>query len=473
MSVARLTTGALFAGRFRIERVIGRGGMGTVHEVVEDATGERFALKVLAPQLVSDPKHRARFAQEATISAEIRSAHVVPVVDAGVDEETDTPWLTMELLRGESLKAFVRTHGKLDAKVAADVLGQVADGLAAAHAAGVVHRDLKPDNVFVVRTPDGALDVRVLDFGIAKIASETLGRTTGAMGSPLWMAPEEAKKEPLTPAVDVWAFGLLAFYVLTGSALWRSAAKGSNIAEALHEVLIEPIPNPILRAHAAGVALPRGFDEWFAGCVVRDVSLRFPDVAGAWGHLETILRSPPRPPSPVPPPPEPVTPPSPMSASTRKWLVVAGSVAVSAGVFALVVTSFGGDREPVAQTNGTAVSTTPTSSPAPEESVLFAPLPVAPLPLAPAPVRDAAAREPALTAPRASSLPPVQPNGSVADRARALLMSDSAAARALLEPRVFGRKATDEEATMLYGICKVQHDTTCKNTIKEHYPNVR
>jgi serine/threonine protein kinase len=533
MSVAQLKAGALFAGRFRIERVIGRGGMGTVYEVVLEATGERHALKVLAPQLVSEPKHRARFAKEASISAEIRSAHIVPVLDAGVDEQTDTPWLLMELLRGESLAAFVRTHGKLDAKRAGDILGQVAEALTAAHAAGVIHRDLKPDNVFIVRGPDGSLDVRVLDFGIAKLASETVGRTTGALGSPLWMAPEEARKEPLTPAVDVWAFGLLAFYVLAGCELWRSAESGSNIAQALNEVLLQPIPNPILRAHAAGAMLPGGFDAWFAGCVVRDVSLRFQSVGDAWTQLESVLRSPPMP-NPVPTSPASLASPSPLPEATKKRLVIAGSVALAVGVFALVVTSVGATGGPVAGA-GSAIVTPPPSAPATGDSVLFAPPPVAPAPavldagdlvlaavtaclakndiacahaaLEPVVSGEAPAayhvqllydlceleadteclarvakqhpkvdrrkqRERTLSVPSLASPPPPVAGASVAARARALATTDPAAARALLEPRVFGRKATDEEAQMLYGLCKAQRDATCKSTIKDHYPNV-
>jgi serine/threonine protein kinase len=530
MAVAQLKTGALFAGRFRIERVVGRGGMGTVYEVLEESTGERHALKVLAPHLVSDPKHRARFAKEAMISSEIQSAHIVPVVDAGIDEKSDTPWLMMELLRGESLVAFVRAHGKLDAPRAADVLGQVAEALGAAHAAGVIHRDLKPDNVFVVRGPDGSLDVRVLDFGIAKLASETVGRTTGAMGSPLWMAPEEAKKDVLTPAVDVWSFGLLAFYVLTGSELWRSA-KDSNIAQALNEVLLEPIPNPILRAHAVGVTLPRGFHEWFDGCVVRDVAQRFANVADAWAPLGSMLRAPPRL-SPAPPVPEyvPPPPPPPMDAATRRWLAIAGGVALSVLVLVLALATLGGPTERAA-----AASSAPSSVPASEDSVLFAAPDASPAPAADAVLstvqaclaRDDlacahAALEAAVSAKDASAFhvqllydlcdleadrectarvaklhpsvdrrprrvrtlalpvkvvrapPPVASGGNraseVEEASDLIRWGQTGRARRLLEPVVFGKYASPKEVDLLWDICKKQDDKDCQKQIAANYP---
>lgn len=529
VSVAQLRQGALFAGRFRIQRVIGRGGMGAVYEVVDEPTGERQALKVLAPQLVSDPKHRARFAKEATISAEIQSSHIVRVLDAGVDDQTDTPWLSMELLRGDSLAAFVRAHGRLDDDRAADVLGQVAEALGAAHAAGVIHRDVKPDNIFVVRTPHGALDVKVLDFGIAKLASESVGRTTGALGSPLWMAPEEARKEALTPAVDVWAFGLLAFYVLTGRELWRSAERDSTIAQALNEVLLEPIPNPILRAQ--GVALPRGFEAWFGACVVRDASLRFQTVRDAWAQLEPILVVPTLPGF-IPPPSE-VAPPAPRNDPAKRWLVVAGSVSFAIMIFAVAVTSLRRAGEHAVETDSGPLLA-PSSTPAPEESVLFGPSSVASAPPVDAgdlvlaevkaclrtndlecahsvlePVvsgpnpeayqvqllydlcelqvdRDCMARlakqhpkvdkraqrERTLSVPGLGSAAPAASGPDVGAQARDLMKTDRPAARTLLETRVFSLKASRGEANLLWIICHDEKDRTCCATIDTLYPHL-
>lgn len=532
MAVA-LKPGDVFSGRFRVERAIGRGGMGAVYEVIDESSGARLALKVLAPQLVAEKSHRERFAREATITAAVTSPRVVRVLEAGVDATTDTPWLTMDLLLGESLAAFVRLHGKLDTKTAITVLGQVAEALGAAHAAGVIHRDLKPDNVFVVRGPDGTLDVKVLDFGIAKFASETGMRTTGALGSPLWMAPEEAKKAVLTPAADVWAFGLLAFYVLTGRELWRSATGGSSIAQALNEVLIEPLPNPTLRASAAGVTLPVAFEAWFSGAVVRDVGLRFQTIAGAWATLERVLTSPPTEPLMAVPQ---VAAPAPAPRKNERWpLFVAGSALVVLGAVGLLATFTGDD--PVATSSSGAPSAShpappvvvPVDQSSPAASVTAATAP---------PVRDAgssrgtadealddcfavgdydcarnvlepvvkqkdaspaavqllydlcdmqsdtackagvAKAHPAVDRrPTRSLTVPVVPTvaraqGNVADQARALMGDHPAAARSLLEPRVSSGKGTPEEAGLLWNICKWQNDEPCRKAIDHDYPGL-
>jgi serine/threonine protein kinase len=366
----------------------------------------------------------------------------------------------------------------------------------------------------------------VLDFGIAKLASETIGRTTGAMGSPLWMAPEEAKKEVLTPAVDVWSFGLLAFYVLTGRELWRSTEKDATIAQALNEVLLEPIPSPILRAHALGATLPRGFDAWFAGCVVRDVPLRFQSIGDAWGQLERILLALPEP-SPVSAP-EPAASPPPLSDSAKKWLVAAGSVAFVTVVFGVVVASMGGGREEAA---GAGSAPPPSSAPATEDSVLFAPLPVASAP----PVVDAgdvvlaavtaclvrndlrcahAALEPAASGKTASAYnvqlfydlcelevdracmarvakehPKVdrrkqrertlsvpgfsEADASISDQGQRLKATDPPAFRALVESRVFGLKASRGEASALWDVCHAEKDRECCATIDTLYPRLQ
>ena len=529
MAVA-LKPGDVFSGRFRVERAIGRGGMGAVYEVVEESSGQRLALKVLAPQLVAEKSHRERFAREATITATISSPKVVRVIEAGVDAETDTPWLTMDLLLGESLAAFVRVHGKLDAKTAVTVLGQVAEALGAAHAAGVIHRDLKPDNVFVVRAPDGTLDVKVLDFGIAKFASETGMRTTGALGSPLWMAPEEAKKSVLTPAADVWAFGLLAFYVLTGRELWRSATGGGSIAQAMNEVLIEPLPNPMLRASAAGVSLPVAFEAWFSGAVVRDVELRFQSVADAWTILERVLTSPPTTPlMPLPP----TAAPAPAPRKNERWpLFVAGGAFFVLGAVGLLAT-YGGDDPAAASSSGapstsqappaavpvdttppatsvTAASPPPTPDAGPSKSKVDQALDdcfatgdydcargvlepvVREKDASPAAVQmlydlcdlksDTACEERVAKAhpdvDRRSSRPLTVPvvrtvprnQGNVADQARALMGEHPAAARSLLEPRVLTGKGTPEEASLLWNICKWQNDKECRDAIDHDYP---
>ena len=444
--IAKLNVGATFAGRFRIERILGRGGMGAVHEAVEIATEQRVALKVLAPQLVSDPKHRARFAREAKIASSIDDPHVVRVLDAGVDEASDTPWLTMELLRGEPLSEFVKTHGRLDAKMAIVVLRQIAAAVSAAHAKGVIHRDLKPDNVFVVRRPTGEIDVKILDFGIAKLADESGARTTGALGSPLWMAPEEARKEPLTPAADVWAFGLVAYFVLVGREVWLSASS-TNVAHAMNEVLLEPLPNPLLRASSAGVTLPRGFDAWFARTVVREVSARIATIDEAERSLESVLASAS---SPIDRPsiaPEPASPePTRAPAAERRFpmaFVYGAATVLTLGIGVVVVAN--------------AMSEPPSAvAPAPSKTVAIEPF---------------GAIDAGATSARALAPPP--PTDPVLDAVDDCLAEENLrCAIELVRPAVLGAPPRLAYAQLLYDLCESFEDAACVKEVVKVAPNL-
>jgi serine/threonine-protein kinase len=293
-----LHPGRTFAGDFRVERLLASGGMGSVYVAEQLSTGKRRALKVLHPQFVRDESGRRRFAQEARVGGEIDSDHVVEVVGAGVDETTGTPWLAMELLEGQDLAAFVQSRGRLDPPTTRAVLEQLCDALARAHARGVVHRDLKPENVFIAapRRRGVAFTLKILDFGIAKIVQENRAAATGSMtiGSPLWMAPEQAvSAAPISPATDVWAIGLIAFWLLTGVSYWSNAPTGTafNLPALLVEVMTAPLEPASLRAQRLGVgaALPMGFDGWFAGCVTRDPGSRFPHAGVAFDALAALL----------------------------------------------------------------------------------------------------------------------------------------------------------------------------------------
>jgi hypothetical protein len=302
------------------------------------------------------------------------------------------------------------------------------------------------------------------------------------------------------------------------------------MAQALNEVLLEPLPNPVLRAHASGVALPPGFEAWFGGCVVRDPLLRFQSVNDAWAPLDRVLAPPPQEiPSLLPPEPRAPAPP-PLSESTQRWLVIGGSVAAAVVLFAVVVAARRGGDDPVA-TEAAAPTQVPSSTPAPEESVLFAPVPVAPQPvtvdagdavlaavmvclrtndlLCAHAALDAekkpsayhvqvlydlceievdreclahlvkqhpkvdrrAQRERTLSVPGLASPGPGR-DGGVGDEAHSLMASDPGAVRKLLEARVFGLKANRWEADMLWTVCHDEKDRTCCATIDALYPNL-
>jgi serine/threonine protein kinase len=289
-----LAPGTLLCGHRILSRLTS-GGMGSVYVAEHVQTGRRRAIKLMHPGLVSNEKLRHRFEQEAKVGALIESDHVVEVQDAGVDPETGMPWLAMELLKGEELGHVIKRRGALPPAEVREIFKQLCHALAAAHDQGIVHRDLKPENLFLAtaRRPDVPFTLKVLDFGIAKIMAEATTATTDMIGSPLWMAPEQARyDQAIHPATDVWALGLIAYRLLTGEVYWYTphSANPSPMA-LLHEVGIGPLASASARAAARGVAgrLPSGFDAWFGRCVNRAMAERFPSAREAWAALDPIL----------------------------------------------------------------------------------------------------------------------------------------------------------------------------------------
>ncbi len=375
-----LQPGAVFARDFRVVRKLSEGGMGAVYVAVQLSTGRERALKLMHPELVGDAALRAKFVQEARIGARIASDHVVEVIAAGVDEETGVPFLAMELLEGEDLEKRI-ARGVPSRDEAYAILESTCHALAAAHAAGIVHRDVKPENVFLrrARSAGASATVKVLDFGIAKVIEEArTSSNTGAMGSPYWMAPEQTERRAtITPATDVWAIGLLAFDLFTGRPFWRSANdEASSLTAFMRELVLEPIPPASQRATDFGVAerLPDGFDAWFARCVSREPSERFADAAEAWralaaaaGKSTWTIEAPPS----APDPPrartgeialartlprdaddDPLEEPRGVPVSSAKWPLAIVGVALlgGAGVFAAMHASSGSAAQSVATT---------------------------------------------------------------------------------------------------------------------------
>ncbi|HEX7600573.1 MAG TPA: serine/threonine-protein kinase, partial [Polyangiaceae bacterium] len=214
--MSNLSPGTIFAGEYRIIQPLSAGGMGTVYIAEQMGTGKRRALKLMLPELVRDERLRARFAQEARVGARIDSEHVVEVVDAGVDTFTGMPYLAMELLDGEDLSRWRPKQGALSGADARRILEELCHAVGAAHRVGIVHRDLKPENLFVTKSKrvGSHVTLKVLDFGIAKLVDEARSSRTAAVGTPLWMAPEQTESSTaVAPATDVWAIGLIAFWL--------------------------------------------------------------------------------------------------------------------------------------------------------------------------------------------------------------------------------------------------------------------
>ena len=290
-----LAGGTVLGGDFRLERPLSSGGMGAVYIATQLSTGARRAVKVMRAELLGDAKLRERFEQEARVGAQIPSDHIAQVLTAGVDEALGVPFLAMELLDGAELGAIVRSGGPLSLSAFDMVLGQLCHALGAAHALGIVHRDLKPANVIVAksRTAGSRLTVKVLDFGIAKLLADAQTKSTQAMGTPLWFAPEQsARKASVTAATDVWALGLLGFYLLSGRVYWESGQDEdtSSLEAIMREILIDPLDVASARARALGVTFPEWLDAWFGRCVARNPDERYPTAREAHAAFAQAAR---------------------------------------------------------------------------------------------------------------------------------------------------------------------------------------
>jgi predicted Ser/Thr protein kinase len=229
------------AGRYRLEEVIGRGGMSTVYRATDSRLGRTVAVKVLLAGLADqDPTYVARFEREARAVAALASSAVVAVYDTGVDDGTQ--FIVMEFVRGRSLAAILRDRQPLEVEEAVRIGEQVAGALGAAHAAGIVHRDIKPANVMV--TDDGT--VKVLDFGVARMLdATTITQAASVLGTAAYMAPERAMGEPGDARADIYSLGCLLYAMLTG----RPPFDAELAAALLHQqVNAQPRPPGELRA---------------------------------------------------------------------------------------------------------------------------------------------------------------------------------------------------------------------------------
>jgi FKBP-type peptidyl-prolyl cis-trans isomerase/serine/threonine protein kinase len=299
--LTELRAGTLFAGDFRVIRPLAEGGMGVVYVVEQLSTGSQRALKLMQRELVQSPQLRERFEREAQLPAKIQSEHVVKVLGAGVDDSTGLPWFIMELLEGETLDDRVRRDPQLSRAELLTIFEEVCHALNAAHREGIVHRDLKPENVFLAtRHGVGAAHVaKILDFGIARVVAAAATTSTGVMGTPIYMAPEQYQGRGIRPQTDLWALGLMLFYAFTRRTFWRGDESGEHSAASLmYETCHAQLPRASARAQELGAHFPSELDDWFAGCVVRESDRRFASAEAAIGALRaTITRLSAAPPS--------------------------------------------------------------------------------------------------------------------------------------------------------------------------------
>ncbi|WP_437497195.1 serine/threonine-protein kinase [Sorangium sp. So ce1099] len=266
--------GQVLAGKYRVERVIGVGGMGVVVAATHLQLEERVAIKLLLPAAAHSRTLAERFVREARAAVKVKSEHVARVTDVGT-LESGTPYMVMEYLSGSDLSDALRTGGPMPPQAAVEYVLQACEALAEAHAAGIVHRDLKPANLFLTRRADGSPCVKVLDFGISKVATggadPRITDTKAVMGSPLYMSPEQLKSSRDVDArTDIWALGVILFELLAGEPPFDGATMPQ-----LCVAIMQGVPRP-LAAFRADV--PPGLEAVVLRCLEKTPERRFRDI---------------------------------------------------------------------------------------------------------------------------------------------------------------------------------------------------
>lgn len=293
MGLVQLPKNSVVAGRYRVIRCLRVGGMGAVFEVVDRVTRKRRALKLMPADVLDNEDLARRFQLETTITSKVESEHVVEVFDAGVDEDTGSPFLLMELLMGAELRAVLRRMGRFRASDAVYILHQVALGLERTHEANIVHRDLKPDNVFITRRDDGTLHVKLLDFGIAKLVERaTQPERTKVLGTPMYMAPEQLRGDGRVGAsADLYALGHVAYALLAGRPYWHpDANETDNVFGLIMRVMKGAREKASERAPEA--ELPAELDAWFARATAVDEDRRYASAQEQVAALADALGTP-------------------------------------------------------------------------------------------------------------------------------------------------------------------------------------
>ncbi len=277
-----LLPGTIVDGRYRVEELLAWGGMGVVYRAVHLELGSDVAVKTMRRELLDDDSTYERFVREARNAAKLTTSHVAKVFDFGRMND-GRPYLVMEYLQGESLSARLQ-RGVLSNAETARYLIEACAALADAHAHGIVHRDLKPDNLFLCRSVNGVIELKVLDFGIAKSLTPFRPNLTlaGGVGSPTYMAPEQMRARPdLDHRADIWSLGAVAYELVSG----EPAYDGQTVTEICAKVLTED-PRP-LRSVCAGI-WPE-LDAIVSRCLERDPNLRFSDVLELSRALQDAL----------------------------------------------------------------------------------------------------------------------------------------------------------------------------------------
>jgi serine/threonine protein kinase len=260
--------GAVLAGRYRIDRVLGQGGMGIVVQAMHLQLHQSVAMKFLLPEVLGNQQVVQRFLREAQAAVRLRSEHVARVIDVGT-LETGAPYMVLEYLDGCDLANFPRSQLSVGGVV--DLMLQACEALAEAHSLGIVHRDIKPANFFIIRGPDGSPQLKVLDFGISKAPSAqgNLTATQSVMGTPAYMSPEQMRSSrDVDHRSDIWALGIVLYELLQGMPPFG----GETFSSMVLKVVNDPLPRLTVR-------LPGDLDAIVYRCLEKDPARRYQNIA--------------------------------------------------------------------------------------------------------------------------------------------------------------------------------------------------
>jgi eukaryotic-like serine/threonine-protein kinase len=275
--------GEVLAGKYRVDKILGKGGMGVVVAAHHIQLDEKVAIKFLLPAALASKETVTRFAREARAAVRIKSEHVARVSDVGT-LETGAPYMVMEYLEGGDLGNWAKEHGRPSVEQAVEFLLQACEAIAEAHAMGIVHRDLKPANLFVVRRADGLFSIKVLDFGISKVTGAAAGgadvtNTAVVMGTPLYMSPEQMQStKDVDARTDIWALGAILHELLAGQAPF--------FADTMPELVVKIMSADPPSVRAVRQDVPQAVEAVIRKCLQRERTARFQNVADLAVALE-------------------------------------------------------------------------------------------------------------------------------------------------------------------------------------------
>ncbi len=277
--------GSVLAGKYRIESLLGRGGMGQVFLATHLQLNEPLAIKLLHRNLIDSPETLDRFLQEGRAAAKIKSEHIARVLDLGMLED-GSPYMAMEVLEGSDLAKTLKKDGPLPIPKAVDFILQACEALSAAHSIGIIHRDLKPSNLFLTQRADGTPWIKVLDFGISKFlhAGHSHTQTSDVLGSPPYMSPEQIRStKHVDHRSDIWSLGTILFELLTG----RTPFMADTMADLCIKIVAEP--SPPLSSVLPGA--PPGLEAILLKCHEKDPGARYASVEDLASALKPYVMS--------------------------------------------------------------------------------------------------------------------------------------------------------------------------------------